>query len=238
MVLRHKTLFAMSALAATVIFAGGFAAQSASEMPGAASPARAQGTGAEPHASQTTASIPDQETQTSALSEEEKAAEARLAFDRLLVDAAVLKNNYESFKRKRSKTPVSLSAFRSLELRLRAVADADPSNTQAREWAGVMQMAQFEILGPSVRIAARANRELYAQEMAARMRDQGMKVSVAGAENSAVIFRSPHMTRQMAMKLAESAKIPEHTKALQFRRVVFANGRRSWTYDVARGRLR
>ena len=70
------------------------------------------------------------------------------------------------------------------------------------------------------------------------MRDQGMKVSVAGAENSSVVFLSPHMTRQAAMKLAESAKIPEQAKALQFRRVVFANGRRSWTYDVERGRLR
>lgn len=238
MVLRRKTLFAMSGLAAAVIFAGGFAAQSASEMLGAASPEKAQGTDVEPRAPQTTASIPDPQTQTSAFSDEEKAAEARLAFDRLLVDAAVLKNNYENFKRKRSKTPVSLSAFRSLELRLRSVADADPSNTQAREWAGLMQMAQFEILGPSVRIAASANRELYAQEMAARMSDQGMKVSVAGAENSSVIFRSPHMTRQMAMKLAESAKIPEQTRALQFRRVVFAGSRRSWTYDVARGRLR
>lgn len=189
-------------------------------------------------APQTTASIPDQQAQASALSAEEKAAEARLAFDRLLVDAAILKNNYESFKRRRSRMPVSLSAFRSLELRLRAVADADPSNSQAKEWADAMRMAQLEILGPSVRIAASANRELYAQEMAARMRDQGMKVSVAGAENNSVIFLSPQMTRQMAMKLAESAKIPEQTRALQFRRVVFASGRRSWTYDVARGRLR
>lgn len=229
----------MSGLAATVILAGGIAARSASEMlGGAASPPKEQGTNAEPAASQTTASIPDQQTQTSTLSAEEKAAEARLAFDRLLVDAAILKNNYENFKRKRSKEPVSLSAFRSLELRLRAVAEADPSNTQAKEWADVMRMAQFEILGPSVRIAASANRELYAQEMAARMRDQGMKVSVAGAENNSVVFLSPQMTRQMAMKLAESAKIPEQTRALQFRRVVFANGRRSWTYDVERGRLR
>lgn len=238
MVLRRKTLFAMSGLAATVILVGGFAAQSASDTPGAASPSPVQGKDAELRASQTTASIPDQQTQTSALSDEEKAAETRLAFDRLLVDAAVLKTDYENFKRKRTRTPVSLSAFRSLELRLRAVAEADPSNTQAGEWADAMRMAQFEILGPSVRIAARANRELYAQEMARRMHDQGLKVSVAGAENSSVIFRSPHMTRQMAMRLAESAKIPERTRALQFRRVVFANGRRSWTYDVARGRLR
>lgn len=224
----------MSGLAIAAVLVGGLAARSASESPSLPT-ADTKGGDA---AAQTTASIPDAEAQTSEASAEEKAAEARLAFDRLLVDAAVLKNNYESVKRKRSKTPISLSAFRSLELKLRAVAEADPSNAQAKEWADAMRMAQFEILGPSVRIAASANRELYAQEMAARMRDQGMKVSIAGAENSSVVFLSPHMTRKAALKLAESAKIPEKAKALQFRRVVFANGRRSWTYDVERGRLR
>lgn len=224
----------MFGLAVAAVLVGGLAAWSASDSP---SPPQAdiKSDGA---ASQTTASIPDAQAQTSGVSAEEKAAEARLAFDRLLADAAALKNDYETAKRKRSKTSFSLSAFRSLELRLRAAAEADPSNTQATEWADAMRMAQLEILGPSVRIAASANRELYAQEMAARMRDQGMKVSVAGAENSSVVFVSPHMTRQTAMKLSESAKIPEQAKVLQFRRVVFANGRRSWTYDVERGRLR
>jgi len=224
----------MVGLASAAVLVGGLAARSASDAPSLPQ-ADIKSSDA---ATQTTASIPDAQAQTSDVSAEEKAVEARLAFDRLLVDAAILKNNYESAKRKRSKAPISLSAFRSLELRLRAVAEADPSNAQAKEWADAMRMAQLELLGPSVRIAASANRELYAQDMATRMRDQGMKVSVAGAENSSVVFLSPHMTRQAAMKLAESAKIPEQAKALQFRRVVFANGRRSWTYDVERGRLR
>jgi hypothetical protein len=230
--LRRKTFFAISGLAATAIFAGGLVARSASEAP---SPSEARVESAAP---QTTASIPDQQAQTSVPSTEEQAAEAQLAFDRLLAEAVILKANYEDFKRRKSKMPVSLSAFRSLELKLRAIANADPSNSEALEWADAMRMAQLEILGPSVRIAASANRALYAQEMAARMREQGMKVTVAGAENNLVVFRSPHMTRQMAMNLAETAKIPEQARALQFRRVVFAGGRRSWSYDVARGRLR
>jgi hypothetical protein len=224
----------MFGLAVAAVLVGGLAAWSASDSP---SPPQADATSNDA-AAQTTASIPDAQAQTSDVSADEKAAEARLAFDKLVADAAALKNDYETAKRKRSKTSFSLSAFRSLELRLRAAAEADPSNTQATEWADAMRMAQLEILGPSVRIAASANRALYAQEMAGRMRDQGMKVSVAGAENNSVVFVSPHMTRRTAMKLAESAKIPEQAKALQFRRVVFANGRRSWTYDVERGRLR
>lgn len=170
--------------------------------------------------------------------EDPKAVQARLEFDRALVDAAVLRNNYEDYKRGKSKTPVSLSSFRSLELRLKTIADADPSNTQARDMANAMRMAQFEILQPSVEIAASANRQIYAHEMGERMREDGMKVVVSGARNSSVRFISPHMTRQMAMQLSETANISEKARALQFRRVVFGNGRRSWTYDVARGRLR
>lgn len=170
--------------------------------------------------------------------DDEKAVAARLVFDRALVDAAVLNTEYENFRRGRSKKPVSLSAFRSLELQLNTIADADPANTQARDMANLMKMRQYEILQPSVEIAASANRLLYAHAMAESMHDDGMRVIVSGRGNSSVRFMSPHMTRQMAMQLSESAKIPEKAKALQFRRVVFGNGRRSWTYDLKRGRLR
>jgi hypothetical protein len=167
-----------------------------------------------------------------------KAAESKAAFDRLLAEANALRASYEDYKRGRNKTPVSLSAFRSLELRLMMAAAADPTNTQARDLAGAMRMAQFEILRPSLQIAAVANRQLYAHEMAERMRDDGMKVEVAGSNNSSVRFVSPQMTKQMAVQLADTAKIPEQAKALQFSRVVFSNGRRSWTYNVRRERFR
>ncbi len=192
----------------------------------------------EPQAApETTATIPVQ-AEPKLTPEEEKAAGTRLVFDRALVDAAVLNSEYESYRRGRSKKPVSLSAFRSLELRLAMIADADPANTQARDMANMMKMRQYEILQPSVEIAASANRMLYAHAMAERMRDDGTQVMVYGAGNNAVRFVSPHMTRQMAMQLSESAKIPEKARALQFQRVVFGNGRRSWTYDVTRNRLR
>ena len=185
----------------------------------------------------TTAAIPAQ-AEPKLTPEEEKAAATRLAFDRALVDAAVLNSEYESYRRGKSRKPVSLSAFRSLELRLAMIADADPANTQARDMASMMKMRQYEILQPSVEIAASANRLLYAHAMADRMRDNGTQVMVYGAGNNAVRFVSPHMTRQMAMELSASAKIPEKARALQFQRVVFGNGRRSWTYDVTRNRLR
>lgn len=169
---------------------------------------------------------------------EQKAADNKAALDALLAEAVVLKTNYENFRRGRSKTPVSLSAFRSMELRLQMAAAADPVNTQALEMAAAMRMMQYGILQPSVQIAAVANRELYAHEMGQRMQDDGMKVEATGRGNSTVRFVSPQMTRQMAMQLVETAKIPEQARALQFRRVVFSSGRRSWTYDVARGRLR
>jgi len=169
---------------------------------------------------------------------EQKAADAKAALDRLLAEASALKASYEDYKRGRSKTPVSLSAFRSLELRLMMAAAADPTNTQARDMAGAMRMAQFEILRPSVQIAAIANRQLYAHAMGERMRDDGMKVEVSGRDNSTVRFVSPNMTKPMAMQLADSAKIPEQAKSLQFSRVVFSNGRRSWTYNVRRERFR
>jgi hypothetical protein len=169
---------------------------------------------------------------------EQKAAEAKAALDRLLSEASALKASYEDYKRGRSKTPVSFSAFRSMELRLMMAAAADPTNTKARDMAGAMRMAQFEILRPSVQIAAIANRQLYAHQMAERMRDDGMKVEVSGRDNSTVRFVSPQMTKQTAMQLADSANIPEQARSLQFRRVVFSNGRRSWTYSVRRGRFR
>lgn len=169
---------------------------------------------------------------------EQKAADNKAALNALLAEATALKTNYENFRRGRSKTPVSLSAFRSMELRLQMAAAADPANTQALDMANAMRMMQYGILQPSVQIAAVANRELYAHEMGQRMRDDGMKVEAEGRGNSTVRFVSPQMTRQMAIQLVETAKIPEQARALQFRRVVFSNGRRSWTYNVARGRLR
>jgi len=169
---------------------------------------------------------------------EQKAAENKAALDKLLAEAAALKGSYEDYKRGRSKTQVSLSAFRSLELRLQMAAAADPANGQAQDAANMMRMMQYSILQPSVQIAAIANRQLYVHEMGERMRDDGMRVNASGRGNSTVRFMSPHMTKQMAMNLVETAKIPEQARALQFSRVVFSSGRRSWTYDVGRGRLR
>lgn len=169
---------------------------------------------------------------------EQKAADNKAALDALLAEATALKTSYENSRRGRSKTPLSLSTFRSMELRLQMAAAADPANAPALDMANAMRMIQYAILQPSVQIAAVANRELYAHEMGQRMRDDGMKVVASGRGNSTVRFVSPQMTRQMAMQLVETAKIPEQARALQFRRVVFSSGRRSWTYDVARGRLR
>jgi hypothetical protein len=169
---------------------------------------------------------------------EQKAADNKAALDALLAEATALKTNYENSRRGRGKTPLSLSTFRSMELRLQMAAAADPANAPALDMANSMRMIQYAILQPSVQIAAVANRELYAHEMGQRMRDDGMKVSASGRGNSTVRFVSPQMTRQMAMQLVDTAKIREQAKALQFRRVVFSSGRRSWSYDVARGRLR
>jgi len=169
---------------------------------------------------------------------EQKAADNKAALDALLAEATALKTSYENSRRGRNRTPVSLSTFRSMELRLQMAAAADPANAPALDMANAMRMIQYAILQPSVQIAAVANRELYAHEMGQRMRDDGMKVDASGRGNSTVRFVSPQMTRQMAMQLVETAKIPEQARALQFRRVVFSSGRRSWTYDVARGRLR
>lgn len=233
--LRRKTIF-FSGLGFAALLAGGFAGNPILMTQAGSSVIHVQAV--EPEgASETTAATPAQ-TEPKLTPEEEKAVATRLAFDRALVDAAVLNNEYESYRRGRSKKPVSLSAFRSLELRLSMIADADPANTQARDMANMMKMRQYEILQPSVEIAASANRLLYAHEMAERMRDDGTQVLVYGAGNNAVRFVSPRMTRQMAMQLSASAKIPEKARALQFQRVVFGNGRRSWTYDVSRNRLR
>lgn len=247
--LQRKTILGLG-LCSTALLAGGFTAAPTLRHFAAPTILHVQAAESKIRAQEATATIPSQadmsEPVTSSPSapaanqnpDDEKAAAARLAFDRALVDAAVLNTEYENFKRGRSKKPVSLSAFRSLELRLSTIADADPANTQARDMANMMKMRQYEILQPSVEIAASANRLLYAHAMAERMHDDGMKVVVSGRGNRSVRFTSPHMTRKMAMQLAESAKIPEKAKALQFRRVIFGNGRRSWTYDVARGRLR
>lgn len=182
--------------------------------------------------------IPQAEPERPLTPDEIKAAEARLVFNRLLVDAAVLRTNLDNYRRGKSKTPVSLSAFRSLEIRLKEIADADPANTQARDMSNAMKMAQFEILQPSVEIAAGANRELYAFAMADQLKDEGVRVEVSGRGNRVVRFSSPQMVREMAIKLAESGRIFEQARSLEFSRVVFTNGRRYFTYDVARGRFR
>ena len=168
--------------------------------------------------------------------EEQKAAEARLVFDRALVDAAVLLTDLESYRRGKIKTAPSLSAFRSLEVRLGAIAQADPSNTQARDMANAMKMAQFQILQPSVMIAAAADRQLYAGAMSAKLQDKGIAVSVTGAEARVVRFQSPHMTRDMGRQLMDSANIREQASRLEFTTAIFTNGRRNWRFRLARSR--
>lgn len=170
--------------------------------------------------------------------EEQKAVDARLHFDRVLVDAAVLLTDFENFKRGKTRTPISMSAFRNLEIQLNAIADADPSNDQARDMAKAMQMAQFEILQPSVAVADVASRQLFADAMSSKLQDQGVKVSVGGSGARVARFVSRQMTRELGAQLGESAKIFDSARRLQFDKVIFTNGRRSWTYSVARGRYR
>jgi len=170
--------------------------------------------------------------------EEQKAADARLHFDRVLVDAAVLLNEFEESRRGRGKSNISMSSFRNLEIQLNAIADADPSNDQARDWAKKMQQAQFEILQPSVAVADVASRQLYADTMSAKLRDQAIGVSVMGPGARIVAFVAPQMTKEMGAKLAESAKIYDQARRLQFEKVVFSNSRRGWMYDLRTGRYR
>ncbi len=170
--------------------------------------------------------------------EEQKAADERLKFDRVLIDAAVLLTDFENSKRGKSKTPPSMSAFRNLEIQLNAIADADPNNTQARDMAKSMQMVQFEILGPSLAAADVARRQLYVEAMAIKLKDQGIQVDMAGSRASVIRFRSKSMTREMWMKLSDSAKIIDQAQRLQFEEVVFSSGRRSWAYDLRRNRYR
>ena len=170
--------------------------------------------------------------------EEQKAADVRLKFDRALVDAAVLLTDFENYKRGKSKTPISMSAFRNLEIELNAIADADPANDQARDMADKMQIAQFEILQPSVAAAGVASRQLYADRMSSKMSDQGIRVTVSGRGARVVRFVSRQMTREAGGQLLDSAKIAEQARRLQFDRVMFSNGRRSWTYRVESGRYR
>ncbi len=170
--------------------------------------------------------------------EEQKAADARLQFDRALVDAAVLLTDFENYKRGRSKTPVSMSAFRNLEIQLNAIADADPSNDQARDWAKKMQQAQFEILQPSVAVADAASRQLFADKMSEKLSDQGIAVSVLGPGARILVFVSRQMTKETGAKFAESTKIYDQARGMQFEKVVFANGRRGWMYDLKSNRYR
>jgi len=212
-------------------------------MPGPALVLKAQSTETQP-AQQGQAPAPEQssaqpvEPERPLTPEEQKAADARLHFDRVLVDAAVLLNEFEESRRGRGKSNISMSSFRNLEIQLNAIADADPSNDQARDWAKKMQQAQFEILQPSVAVADVASRQLYADTMSAKLRDQAIGVSVMGPGARIVAFVSPQMTKEMGAKLADSAKIYDQARRLQFEKVVFSNSRRGWMYDLRTGRYR
>lgn len=184
------------------------------------------------------ATVPPTEPERPLTPEEQKAVDARRHFDRVLVDAAVLLTDFENYKRGKTRTPISMSAFRNLEIELNAIADADPSNDQARDMAKQMQMAQFEILQPSVAVAAVASRQLYADKMSQNLQSQDVRAVVSGRGARVVRFMSRQMTRELGQNLLDSAKIADQARGLQFERVVFTNGRRSWTYNVETGRYR
>ena len=170
--------------------------------------------------------------------DEQKAVDARLHFDRVLVDAAVVLTDFENYRRGKTRTPISISAFRNFEIEMNAIADADPANEQARDMAKRMQAAQFEILQPSMAVANVASRQLYADAMSTKLQEKGVRVSVGGAGARLIRFVSPQMTRDMGAQLGDSAKIFDQARGLQFDKVIFTNGRRSWTYRVESGRYR
>ena len=199
---------------------------------------RPQASPAVPPVSTEPATTPVTEPERPLTPEEQKAVDARLHFDRVLVDAAVLLTDFETYKRGKTKKPISMSAFRNLEIELNAIADADPANDQARDMAKQMQMAQFEILQPSVAVAAVASRQLYADKMSQSLQSQDVRAVVSGRGARVVRFTSRQMTRELGLQLLDSAKIGDQARGLQFERVVFTNGRRSWTYDVENGRYR
>ena len=160
----------------------------------------------------------------------------RSTLDRLLGEAAGLQATYRNFRVGKSRERPSLSAFRSMELRLDALHSSDP---QARDMVNSMRMIQGEMLGRSIAIANIADRKLYADEMAQRMKEGGTTVSIGGRNNSMLRVSSAAMSRQRAFELGQSANIFERAKILQFRSVVFTDGRRKlFTYNVENDRLR
>lgn len=197
-----------------------------------------QTTPAIPPASTEPATAPATEPERTLTPEEQKAVDARQHFDRVLVDAAVLLTDFQNYKHGKTRTPISMSAFRNLEIELNAIADADPSNDQARDMAKQVQMAQFEILQPSVAVAAVASRQLYADKMSQSLTSQDVRAVVSGRGARVIRLMSRQMTREWGQKLLDSAKIADQARELQFERVVFTNGRRSWTYNVENGRYR
>ena len=197
-----------------------------------------QTTPAVPPISAEPATAPATEPERPLTPEEQKAVDIRLHFNRVLVDAAVLLTDFENYKRGKTKTRISMSAFRNLEIELNAIADTDPANAQARDMAKQMQMAQFEILQPSMAVANVASRQLYADAMSTKLQEKGVRVSVGGAGARLVRFVSPQMTRDMGAQLGDSAKIFDQARGLQFDKVIFTNGRRSWTFNVESGRYR
>ncbi|MES2750432.1 MAG: hypothetical protein V4661_03575, partial [Pseudomonadota bacterium] len=133
--MRQKPFLALSGLAVAALSTGGFAPGPALETkPPIVKVQAAEPQTAAPQAPVPVPAVPQPEAPPLSPAEHQS-IEDRLVFNRVLVDAAVLKNNYENFKRRKSKTPVSLSSFRNLELQLNAIAAADPANTQARDWA-------------------------------------------------------------------------------------------------------
>ena len=242
--MRRSSFFARgTTLVAAAILVAGFTPNPAPVI-GAGDVERIQAAEPSP-APQTTPAVPPVSTEPPATEperpltpEEQKAVDARLRFDRVLVDAAVLLTDFQNYKRGRTKTPISMSAFRNLEIELNAIADADPSNDQARDMAKQMQMAQFEILQPSVAVAAVASRQLYADKMSQSLSSQDVRAVVSGRGARVLRFMSRQMTRELGQNLLDSAKIADQARGLQFERVVFTNGRRSWTYNVESGRYR
>ncbi len=161
----------------------------------------------------------------------------RQAFDRVLVDAAILRNQYDQSKQSRSKIKPSLSAFRSLEIRLKTFVDADPSNTQAHDMMNAMQQAQGEILGPSIAVAAAASRQLYSDELGQRIASLGYEVSTRGRAITTLLIVGPDkMTSAVALDLDRNEKIFDRAKMLQFEEVIF-RGKRGGSFNVGQDRF-
>ncbi len=167
----------------------------------------------------------------------------------IVARAAAILDRLSAITEKRGRKLPGLADYYDTKDRLSQIDDNAPEAPRARKLLAAMEKNERDYLKKvsggdiDASIAARADdiggRQKFAADTSKQMLRRGlsMTITTSGEKDTVLTYRYFRMDRSTVLNFAESGKVFNKARDLGFRMVVFSDGRKNWTYDVAANTL-